>query len=229
MALILSIDTSTTACSVALHKEGKLLANSELFAEKSTSQMLTTLINDVLNHASIEKSDLSAISVAKGPGSYTGLRIGVSTAKGLCFGLDIPLLSYNTLEAMSYNFIGKGEFLICPMLDARRMEVYCAFYENSSRTEFLVTSAEVINEKSFEDILKTHKVIFLGEGSHKCRAVIVNENAIFLEEDIHPRAALAGKLSYSKFINQDFEDLVGFEPFYLKEFMATIPKKQKML
>ncbi len=237
--LLLSLDTSTTVCSVALHNDGGLMGCYELFTERTSSSMLTTLMGDVVRQAGFALHDLDAVAVAKGPGSYTGLRIGVSTAKGLCFALDKPLLSVNTLQAMTeqvrllYRSDGSpfnpqpSPFaqLFCPMLDARRMEVYCAFYEQTG-AEVKPTAAEIIDENSFGEWLADHQVVFFGDGAAKCRIVLdQHPNAVFLDELIRPSARTIGKLATDRFRAGLFENLAAFEPFYLKEFMTTRPKK----
>ena len=152
--LLLSLDTSTTVCSVALHQNGALLGCYELFTERTSSAMLTTLISDVVTQSGFALSQLDAIAVAKGPGSYTGLRIGVSTAKGLCFSLDKPLLSVNTLAAMAEQVRAfyPAAYTLCSMIDARRMEVYCAFYSAADGRELQSTTAEIIDGQSFGEV-----------------------------------------------------------------------------
>lgn len=188
--------------------------------------MLTTLIEHVVKMANLTYQDLSAIAVAKGPGSYTGLRIGVSTAKGLCYTLEKPLIAINTLEAMAYQIqLTDHSTLLCSMIDARRMEVYCAVYEGITKKEVEPTQAKIIDETSFADLLENHKIIFFGDGAEKCQKVFEgNPNAIFLEQNIYPSAKTLGILAFEKFMNEDFEDVAEFEPYYLKEFMATTPK-----
>jgi tRNA threonylcarbamoyladenosine biosynthesis protein TsaB len=233
--LLLSLDTSTTVCSVALHKGGALLGCYELFTERTSSAMLTTLAGDVVRHAGFKLSDLDGIAVAKGPGSYTGLRIGVSTAKGLCFSLDKPLLSANTLHAMTEqiraffsphsSLLIPHSYLFCPMIDARRMEVYCALYDAEGR-EVKLTWAEVIDKNSFGEWLTAHQIVFFGDGAAKCQPILeYHPNAQFLPELIRPSARTVGKLATEAFQARQFEDLASFEPFYLKEFMTTQPKK----
>jgi tRNA threonylcarbamoyladenosine biosynthesis protein TsaB len=225
--LILSIDTSTTVCSVALHDQGTLLGAYELFTERTSSAMLTTLIGDVVRHTGYELNQLDAIAVAKGPGSYTGLRIGVSTAKGLCFALDKPLLAINTLAAMAEQIRSfyPANYTLCPMIDARRMEVYCAFYSTEGQ-EVQPTSAEIIDENSFTDWLARSPVVFFGDGAAKCQAVLgQHENAIFTNADIKPAARTVGLLTTRAFLANEFEDVASFEPFYLKDFMTIKPKK----
>ena len=162
MSLILSIDTSTKACSVALHQDGKLLAVNELYTEKSHSGMLTTLCENVVKHAGFSLKSLDAFAVAKGPGSYTGLRIGVSTAKGFCFALDKPLIAVNTLEAMAYQLkdFYDEPHLLCPMIDARRMEVYCQILDNQMNI-ISETEAKIIDELSFPELLNENQLVFL--------------------------------------------------------------------
>ena len=226
MSLILSIDTSTKVCSVALHQEGNLLAISELYTEKSHSGMLTTLCENVVKYAGFSLNAVDAFAVAKGPGSYTGLRIGVSTAKGFCFALDKPLISVNTLEAMAFqvkDFYDENH-LLCPMIDARRMEVYCQVLDNQMNI-ISETEAKVIDELSFSELLDKKKVVFFGDGATKCQAEITHKNAVFLHTEIHPSAKTVGLLATKSFEKSLFENVVTFEPFYLKDFVGTQPKK----
>lgn len=226
--LLLSLDTSTTVCSVALHQDGTLLACYELFTERTSSAMLTTLINDVVLHTGYALDQLDAIAVAKGPGSYTGLRIGVSTAKGLCFALDKPLLSVNTLAAMTEQIRAfyPATYGLCPLIDARRMEVYCAFYGAADGRELGATAAEIIDERSFSSWLAQGPVVFFGDGAAKCRAVLGDHpNAVFLDKLILPSARTVGVLATRAFIEGRFENVAQFEPFYLKEFMTAKPKQ----
>lgn len=226
MSLILSIDTSTKVCSVALHQYGKLLAINELYTEKSHSGMLTTLCENVVRYAGFSLNDLDAFAVAKGPGSYTGLRIGVSTAKGFCFALDKPLIAVNTLEAMAYQLkdFYDETHLLCPMIDARRMEVYCQILDNQMNV-ISETEAKIINELSFSEILDEKKIVFFGDGATKCRAEISHKNAVFLNTEIHPSAKTVGLVATKSFEKSLFENVVTFEPFYLKDFVGTQPKK----
>jgi tRNA threonylcarbamoyladenosine biosynthesis protein TsaB len=220
MALILSIETSTKVCSVALHEQGKLLGVSELFTEKSHSGAITLLIQNLVTLAGFQLSNLEAIAISKGPGSYTGLRIGTATAKGLCYALDKPLIAVHTLEAMSYGLSCKvpgNDYLFCPMIDARRMEVYCAVYQPELQ-EVLSVDARIINESSFEELLARHKIIFFGDGAAKCKPLLSHSNHAHFIEDMYPSAADAGVLAFGKFTQQTFEDIAYFEPFYLKEF-----------
>jgi tRNA threonylcarbamoyladenosine biosynthesis protein TsaB len=223
MALILSIETSTNGCSAAIHDSGILLCNFELFAERSSAEMLTTLIKQVLEVSKLSFDDLDAVAVSKGPGSYTGLRIGVSTAKGICFAKDLPLISINSLDTM-FNPLFDG--LTCPMLDARRMEVYCKVVSKKGE-ELLPTTALVINQDSFKDLLDNNQILFCGEGALKCKELINHSNAHFVGNEIRPRAAKMGELSHKKFEASVFENVADFEPFYLKEFVGTTPSKNK--
>ena len=224
MALILSLETATSVCSVALHDGERLLAASHLHISQSASSQLAVMIDDLLKRCDKKPTDLSAVAVSSGPGSYTGLRIGVATAKGLCFALNIPLIGINTLESMVKQIEGyySDGHLFCPMIDARRMEVYCLL---SRRNLEIIepTNAKVIDESSFSDVLQNNKVIFFGNGSAKCRDSISSSNAIFLD-DINPSASDVGAMAVDKFKNEIFENLADFEPYYLKDFLIKKPK-----
>ena len=216
---ILNIETSTKACSVALHNNGELIVcREDVNANFSHSEKLLKFISELFSDAKLSLSDLDAIAVSMGPGSYTGLRIGVSTAKGLCYGLDIPLISISTLKAMSFGMALEIKAdLYCPMIDARRMEVYSAFFDINN-TEVRKIQADIIDENSYKKELEK-KVVFFGDGSEKLIEKIKDKNAIFVS-DIHPSAKNMGLLSYQKFTKSLFEDLAYFEPFYLKDFVA---------
>lgn len=221
--LILSLETSTRVCSVALHQHGALLACSELFTEKSHSGLLTTLVQNVVEHAGFSLNQLDAVAVAKGPGSYTGLRIGVSTAKGLCFALDKPLLSVNTLEAMARQLADfvPTDALLCPMIDARRMEVYCAVFD-ARLNSVEPTQAKIVDETAFAVRLAGQPVYFFGDGAPKCRdKLLFHENARFPATPIFPSARTVGLLATRAYEAGAFENVVAFEPFYLKEFVGT--------
>ncbi|GAB2527099.1 tRNA (adenosine(37)-N6)-threonylcarbamoyltransferase complex dimerization subunit type 1 TsaB [Spirosoma aerophilum] len=232
MSLIISLDTSTTVCSVALHHQNNttgssILGSYELFTERTSSAMLTTLISQIVSQAGFELTQLDAVAVAKGPGSYTGLRIGVSTAKGLCFALDKPLMAINTLQAMAEQIRAffPADHLLCPMIDARRMEVYCALYTNGGQ-EVQATTAKIIDEQSFNEWLSQRPVVFFGDGAEKCRSLLsAHKNAIFPNKLILPSARTIGQLAALAFDQNQFEDVASFEPFYLKDFMAIKPKK----
>jgi tRNA threonylcarbamoyladenosine biosynthesis protein TsaB len=227
MALILSLNTSTRGCSVALHQQGLLLACYELMSDKSSSAMLTTLVQNVVADSGFGLSALDAVAVAQGPGSYTGLRIGVSTAKGLCFALDKPLLSVHTLTAMAAQMatLNLADTLLCPMIDARRMEVYCAVFDQNL-TQIYATEAKIIDSESFAEILTEKKTLFFGDGAAKCEAVLKHSHALFTQTTVFPSAASMGVLALQKYNSQSFEDLETFEPYYLKEFVTTTPKKK---
>lgn len=224
MALILSIETSTTVCSVAIHEGGKIKASSTYYIDKSHSTVLIPTIDTLISRSGYDKTNLSAVALSKGPGSYTGLRIGTSTAKGLCFALDIPLIAVGTLEGLARQ---AAPFLdldvrLCPMLDARRMEVYTCILDNDFSVVKDVHPA-IIDDTSFKKELDGGKVAFFGNGANKCREAITHRNAIFIE-DVEPSAEEIGYLAYTKFQKSTFEDVAYFEPFYLKEFRATVPK-----
>ncbi len=224
MALILSIETATPVCSVALHHNGEILAASSLFISQSASSRLAVMIDELLKRCEKSPNDLDAVAVSAGPGSYTGLRIGVATAKGMCYALNLPLLAINTLESMvrqvAVHFA--DEALFCPMIDARRMEVYCLM---SKKNLDIIepTQAKVIDQTSFSNILEDNKVIFFGSGAAKCQHLISSDNAIFLA-DVSPSAADMGAMAYAKFSSQKFENLADFEPYYLKDFLIKKPK-----
>lgn len=223
--MILSIETSTKVCSVALHQSGELVAESTLYVDKSHSEKLALLIKDLLSYAEIETNDLIAVAIASGPGSYTGLRIGTSTAKGLCYALDIPLIAVSTLEAMAYG-VAKSiteHILLCPMLDARRMEVYTMLLDKELGV-LQPTEAKIIDEQSYVEQLKNNKIVFFGNGAAKCEAFLGhNKNAVFITTQ-SVSAVNVGDLAWNKFQQNTFEDLAYFEPEYLKEFKAIKPK-----
>lgn len=225
MALILNIETATTACSVALAKDGKLISCKEINEGYTHAENLTVFIQEVLKEAGMKISELDAVAVSKGPGSYTGLRIGVSTAKGLCYALGKPLISVPTLQAMTLSArqnlqTPNSELLtiFCPMIDARRMEVYCALYDENLNAVKNI-SAEIIDENSFSEFLSKSKICFFGDGSTKCKPKIIHPNAIFLE-NIFPSAKNMIELSKKAFTEKRFEDVAYFEPYYLKDFVA---------
>lgn len=223
--LILAIETSTKVCSVALLRGNQILAESSLFLGKSHAEMLLHLIDQLFFSTNTEKRSLQAIAISEGPGSYTGLRIGTSTAKGLCFALDIPLISINTLEAMAAQLakqVSKGS-LLCPMIDARRLEVYSAvFAANMDNLE--ETAAVILDEHSYGNFLAASEVCFFGDGSEKAKDIILHPNAKFVD-DIVPNAITVGQLALEKYEREEFESLAYFEPFYLKEFHTNQPVK----
>jgi len=231
MALILNLETSTKVCSVALAKDSELVALKEIHDDYSHAEKLTLFIQEVLEEAGISIKELDAVAVSKGPGSYTGLRIGVSTTKGLCYSLQKPMIGIPTLKAMAREPSltlnlehDKAGILLCPMIDARRMEVYTAFYDLNNN-EFREVAADIVDENSYQEILERHKVIFFGDGAGKCKMVLEkHENALF-NDVVFPSAKNMVVLSEERFINLQFEDVAYFEPYYLKDFVAGKPKK----
>ena len=223
MAYILNIETSTKNCSVSISNNGELVAIKELNnGNYSHAEVLHPFINDIIKEANITFENLNAIAVSKGPGSYTGLRIGVSAAKGLCFALNIPLISINTLQSLALSISIKSGVII-PMLDARRMEVYAAVFDSDYR-QIREIKAEIIDETSFLSELENDTVYFLGDGAEKCKTSIVHSNAIFIDAKF-PSAKEMSMLSYDKYKKNDIEDVAYFEPFYLKDFMVVPQKK----
>ncbi len=218
MAYILNIETSTTNCSVAIFNDLNLIEFAEVnTGDYSHSKSLHVFIDSILKKSKIFPKDLSAISVSKGPGSYTGLRIGAASAKGLCFALDIPLISIETLKILSQNLLNKG--IVIPCLDARRMEVYSAVFDIENKM-IRETRAEIINENSFEEYLNKNQVYFIGNANEKIKKIITNKNAEFID-NYFPSARQMGLLSFNKFKNNKFENLDNFEPFYLKDFVGA--------
>ena len=227
MALILNIETSETICSVALANNNKVIALKESTEERSHAKLVTVFIDEIFKKSEYTLQNLDAIAITKGPGSYTGLRIGVSTAKGLCYGLDIPLISVGTLTALANATINTGNYKnykFCPMIDARRMEVYSAIY-NSDLSKIKDVSADILTEDSYSNFLKEDKIVFVGSGSAKFNEILNNSNAIFNSE-IVPSAKNMIEISYQKFIDKNFEDVAYFEPYYLKNFIAIKPKNK---
>ena len=220
---ILNLETATKNCSVSLSKDGKLIALKEICeANFSHAEKLHDFIQDTLDDNKLKMEDLSAVAISKGPGSYTGLRIGVSSAKGLCFALDIPLISVLTLEALAHAVNVESGYII-PLLDARRQEVYTAIFD-ANYNPIKETYNYILNKNSFSEYLDKEKVTFLGDGAKKTSEIINHENAIFLD-DYFPSSKEMITISYNKFINKDFEDVAYFEPFYLKDFYVTVSKK----
>jgi tRNA threonylcarbamoyladenosine biosynthesis protein TsaB len=228
LALILNIETATEVCSVALAQNGKLLSIRESASGYTHSENITVFIDEVIKEAGVTLNNLDAIAVSKGPGSYTGLRIGVSTAKGLCFALEKPMLAVNTLLSLANNFLTTNDKrqttnLLCPMLDARRMEVYCSVYD-LRLNEVQPTTAIIIEKNSFEKILKSNPVYFFGSGAMKCKHVLNHPNAIFVD-DVYASETSMISLSEKLFEEKKFEDIAYFEPFYLKDFVAGKAKE----
>ena len=219
MSIILNIETATKNCSVSIADKGKILAIKELNnGNYSHAEVLHPFIVDILREANITSNHIDAVAVSKGPGSYTGLRIGVSAAKGLCFAFDKPLISIDTLTSLSHSIAIDNGFIV-PMIDARRMEVYAAVF-NEKNQLIREIKADIIEESSFSEYLKIGKVYFLGDGSQKCKETILHENAIFVD-DKFPSAKEMAQLSYDKYKKNDIENVAYFEPFYLKDFLLV--------
>ena len=220
MIRILCIETSLDYCSVSIIEDGKVIDSENINIKKSHSEFILILIKDLLKRIKISLNQLSAIAVSEGPGSYTGLRIGVSTAKGLCFSLDLPLLSVNSLDLMIHdvkkkNLVESGS-LLCPMIDARRMEVYTKIVKD----DLIIikdTHAKILSNNSFNSLLKFNKINFFGNGSTKFKKIIKSNNALFIEKII-PEAINFDQIVHDKYLEGKFEDLINFEPNYLKEY-----------
>ena len=219
MSLILSLDTSTQNCSVALHENGQLITQELVDEEGSHSRSLTLLIEKVMKTAGRTLAELSAVAVSNGPGSYTGLRIGLATAKGICFALDKPLICLPTLQVLASAVDAPAGSLLLPMLDARRMEVYAAFY-TAALEEVSPQEAHILNQESFQTFAP---VVTIGNGSAKWQESCTHSSITFLDGPLLPEAQYMGKLAHEAFLNQKFENLVTKEPDYLKEYMGTKP------
>jgi tRNA threonylcarbamoyladenosine biosynthesis protein TsaB len=228
MTKILHIETATQICSVALSENDTVIAEKSSNEKNAHSRVLTVFIDELLKSNGLSPQELDAVAVSMGPGSYTGLRIGVSTAKGLCYSLDKPLIAVSTLQAMAKGMEIKAgkqstETLFCPMIDARRMEVYSAIFDQSNNQTREIL-AEVIDENSFAGQLQTHQIIFAGDGAEKCKHLLSsNPNASFLDNFV-PSAEYMAATALEKFGKRNFEDVAYFEPFYLKDFIAGTPK-----
>ncbi|PXY39453.1 tRNA (adenosine(37)-N6)-threonylcarbamoyltransferase complex dimerization subunit type 1 TsaB [Flavobacterium cheongpyeongense] len=222
MSFILNIETATKNCSVSIAKDGKTIICKEIAEEGySHAEKLHVFIEEVIAESGISVHDLVAVAVSQGPGSYTGLRIGISAAKGLCFTLNIPLIAIDTLQTLaSQAKVSEGK--IIPMLDARRMEVYSAIFGVDLEIERPIL-AELIDENSFKEFTET--LYFVGDCAEKCRQVLTKENFVFLEDIKYPSAAAMSKISYDKYQISDTVDVAYFEPYYLKDFMITASKK----
>ncbi len=219
MALILNIETSTTVCSVALAEKGRVILSKEINEGYSHAENLHVFIEKILSETKTDPKGLNAIAVGSGPGSYTGLRIGVSAAKGMAYALQIPLIAVNTLKMMTFGVIEKNsEQLYCPMLDARRMEVYCAIYDKDLN-EIKPTSAEIISQENLKNFEFNKRICFFGDGMTKSKDILKTlPNSKFVEA-IVPSAKQLAELSYQKYLTAQFEDVAYFEPFYLKDFL----------
>jgi tRNA threonylcarbamoyladenosine biosynthesis protein TsaB len=217
MAYILNLETSTKNCSVSLAKNGETILCKEIAEQGySHAEKLHVFIEEIVNEANLNFSEIKAVAVSKGPGSYTGLRIGVSAAKGLCYALQIPLISIDTMQVLAKKAVVDG--LIVPMIDARRMEVYSAIFDKN-HNKIKDVEAEILTENSYQDFDQT--IYFVGDCQEKCKTVLVKDNFKFLPEIVFPSANEMSQLSFEKFQNNDFKDVAYFEPFYLKDFMLT--------
>lgn len=236
MAIILNIETSTPVCSVALAENETILALRESSEEKSHAGNLAVFIAEILSEKKISSTDLDAVAIGKGPGSYTGLRIGVATAKGLAYGAKIPLIAVSTLETMVRFFLQRTEneklpfpfdvnTVLCPMLDARRMEVYMAQF-NSSGQRLENETAAVIRSDTFSSVPESRPIVFFGSGASKCRNLITRKNAYWIE-GIYPSTIAMAVQSYRLFQEGCYEDIAYFEPHYLKDFITTVSRKNQ--
>ncbi len=232
--MILCIETSTAVCSVALVDKGNVVALRESLDGQNHAEKITIFIDEMMKEAGVAYKDLDAIATSMGPGSYTGLRIGVSTAKGFCYALEKPLIAIDTLAAMAYGFIGQqstsssqqpesSRSILCPMIDARRMEVYSAFF-NDKLERMSETEAIVIDENSFIDMKKDNHLYLFGDGADKLVTLFENDENITVVEKFHCSASYMAELADEAFKNKKFVDMAYFEPFYLKDFVPGMPK-----
>ena len=228
MALILNIETSTAVCSAALTEGEEVLFEQHSFEGPSHASLLGVYVENAIQWAKNQGRKLDAVAVSSGPGSYTGLRIGVSVAKGLCFGAGIPLISVPTLSLLAATAVrkmhGATDYRYCAMIDARRMEVYAALFD-ASLHPVRTAMADIVDAQTYASYLAEGKVCFFGDGAAKCQSVITDAHAHFLP-DVYPLAAEMASLSAQAFAEKRFEDVAYFEPFYLKEFQATIAKNK---
>ncbi|MXS72060.1 tRNA (adenosine(37)-N6)-threonylcarbamoyltransferase complex dimerization subunit type 1 TsaB [Flavobacteriaceae bacterium W22] len=221
---ILYLETSSKNCSVAISDGDKLLCVCEEVSENyKQSESLHTFVEWALEGAKLSMKDIEAVSLGKGPGSYTGLRIGAASAKGFCYGLKIPLVAVNSMESMIEPFLRQNYDLVIPLVDARRMEVYTAAYDGNSGEEILPTEAKILDEYAFEEF-KDKKILFVGDGAAKAKDILELSNAEF-KTDIYPSAQYLVKKTLEKIQNKEFEDIAYFEPFYLKDFHGVKKKK----
>ncbi|MCJ8208930.1 tRNA (adenosine(37)-N6)-threonylcarbamoyltransferase complex dimerization subunit type 1 TsaB [Mucilaginibacter sp. RS28] len=225
MSLILQIETATTVCSVAIANNREVIALTEVNERNIHAEKITVFIEEACKSAGIDLHDLDAVAISKGPGSYTGLRIGVSTAKGICFALDKPLIAVDTLAAMAGGAISefqtrfKSDALLCPMIDARRMEVYTALFDTSGKM-LKPVAAEIIEEASFENEINGRQLVLFGDGAEKCADILSIRNKVLLLPEFSNSAAQMTHLAADRFAAGLFEDVAYFEPYYLKEFIA---------
>lgn len=231
MALILNIESSTEVCSVSLAQNGDILETIEDLTGKNHSMLLTVFIEELFRKLNIPMSSLDAVAVSGGPGSYTGLRIGVASAKGICYALNKPLIAITSLASMAHHVITNSQqyqlsgdnLLFCPMIDARRMEVYTAIFDRDVKMVRDI-KADIIDADSFKTFFAANKIVFFGNGADKCKSTITHPNAVFLD-GIKTSASFMAKLSEEAFTKKEFQDVAYYEPFYLKDFVATIPTK----
>ena len=230
MERLILIETSTALCSAALAEDGVITSYRESSAPKAHASLTAVFIQEMLQEKGLTIADCDAVCVSKGPGSYTGLRVGVSTAKGLCFGSGKPLIAISTLDILvAQDQIPDNLKYIVPMVDARRMEVYAAVYEIAGQAgndirQITETAPAIIDENSYSDILEKGKVLFIGDGAGKCADVIKHPNATFVQ--CWPKASAMLEPAMKAYKEKRFEDVAYFEPFYLKEFVATVSKKK---
>ena len=224
MPTIIHIETATEICSCALSRDGKVLLNKENRQGQSHATSLGVFVEEIMQFVRDNDMKIDAVSVSSGPGSYTGLRIGVSEAKGLSYGLEIPLIAIPTHHIMAWMMKDnvESDSLLCPMIDARRMEVYTTIFDTNLNV-IRATSADIVDENSYSDLLEKHHIIFFGNGAEKCKEIITHSNASFVS-DVKPPASAMVALAENAFSIGDFVDSAYFEPFYLKEFVATVPK-----
>ncbi len=227
---ILQIETATQVCSVALSTNGIVVAYRDMDESNVHASQLTLLVEEVLKESGLSFADLSAVAVSKGPGSYTGLRIGVSTAKGFCYAADLPLIGVNTLAGMAMGFaeMDAGDLAenawLCPMVDARRMEVYSAVYDHQLRP-IAPVAANIIDERSFDYLDADQKIILFGSGADKFKALFETDGQVEVIFGFKNSARHMSTLAYQAFLNGEFEDVAYFEPYYLKDFVATKPRQ----
>ena len=225
MPIILYIETGTEVCSVALAKGKQLLAIAESSEGMEHGRLLSPFIEKVLNQQKLTPNELDAVAVSEGPGSYTGLRIGVATAKGICYGAGKPLIAVNSLQSLAMLALDQNPEveLLCPMIDARRMEVYTTLLDIKGNFVSGI-AAEIIDENSYVELLREKRIAFFGNGAEKCKPFVQSANALFL--DIKHSASGMIPIATEKFATQDFVDTAYFEPFYLKDFVVTTSKKK---
>lgn len=227
MSCILHIETSTEVCSVAVSQDGASIFSKEDFDGPNHAVTLGVYVDEALSFIESHAIPLDAVAVSCGPGSYTGLRIGVSMGKGICYGKNVPLIAIPTLEVLSVPILLHEDLpddaYLCPMLDARRMEVYAAIYDRSLDAKRVI-AADIIDENSYAEFLEEHPVYFFGNGAEKCKGKLTHPNAHFID-GVKPLAKWMFPLAEKAMAKEDFKDVAYFEPFYLKEFVASTPKK----